>query len=77
MRAVAHEAACGRGVGVGLIQAAMAFLQDAALDPVWLTSFRGLDAARALYERHGFRLVREEPATSWGTPVLEQRFERP
>ena len=55
----------------------MAFLQDAALDPVWLTSFRGLDAARALYERHGFRLVCEEPATSWGTPVLEQRFERP
>ena len=47
-----------------------------ASGPVWLTSFRGLDPARALYERHGFRLVEEREAGSWGTSVLEQRFER-
>jgi RimJ/RimL family protein N-acetyltransferase len=42
---------------------------------VVLTTFAGLDAARALYERLGFRLVAEADGETWGTKVREQRFE--
>jgi hypothetical protein len=42
----------------------------------WLTTFRGLDAARALYERHGFRLAAEEAADQWSGGVGVQRFVR-
>lgn len=66
----------GSGLGSELIGRAMAFCDDAALDPVWLTTFRGLDAARRLYERNGFRLAAESPVDQWGGGVTEQRFER-
>ena len=42
-----------------------------------LGTFAGLDAARALYEKHGFSLVREQEGTSWGIRVREQEFVRP
>lgn len=69
------EAARGRGLGLRLMQEAMEFLHEKSFRHCWLDTFAGLDAARALYERHGFRLTREVPAANWGTPVLEQRFE--
>jgi ribosomal protein S18 acetylase RimI-like enzyme len=69
------EAARGRGLGLRLMQEAMEFLHEKSFRHCWLDTFAGLDAARALYERHGFRLTREVSATNWGTPVLEQRFE--
>ena len=47
-----------------------------ASSSVWLTTFAGLDAARALYERHGFRLVSESDIDQWSGGVREQRFER-
>ena len=69
------EAARGRGLGSRLMQQAMAFLEEKSFRHCWLDTFAGLDAARALYEKYGFHLTREEPAANWGTPVLEQRFE--
>lgn len=36
----------------------------------------GQYAARHLYEKHGLRLVRQEPGNQWGHVVNEQRFER-
>jgi hypothetical protein len=41
-----------------------------------LTTFAGLGAARALYERAGFQLVDETEADQWQGGVVEQRFER-
>jgi ribosomal protein S18 acetylase RimI-like enzyme len=41
----------GRGVGAALLQAAIAFAGDA---PVFLSVTENNDAARRLYERHGF-----------------------
>jgi hypothetical protein len=42
---------------------------------VYLNTFKGLDAARALYDRAGFRLVAEATGSTWGREVTEQRFE--
>jgi hypothetical protein len=44
---------------------------------VWLTTFAGLDAARALYERYGFALADESDADQWQGGVREQLFKRP
>ena len=55
----------------------MAFCDAQGHHRVYLTTFAGLDAARALYERHGFRLVEEGEDTTWGVKVTEQLFERP
>jgi hypothetical protein len=41
---------------------------------VYLWTFQGLDAARRLYEKHGFRLAEEREGSQWGERVLEQRF---
>ncbi len=73
---IMSDEARGRGVGGALMARAMAFLEGAGFASCYLTTFAGLDAARRLYERHGFRLVSEQAAQSWGTEVREQRFER-
>ncbi len=41
-----------------------------------LWTFKGLDAARQLYERNGFRLGEEYTGAQWGVNLMEQRFER-
>src|SRR5262245_6490297 len=69
------DAIRGRGQGHRLMDAAMTFCRRAGHRHVYLNTFKGLDAARALYERAGFRLVAEETGTTWGKPVVEQRFE--
>jgi uncharacterized protein YhfF/GNAT superfamily N-acetyltransferase len=65
----------GRGLGRRIIDAAMDFCRRAGHGSVYLTTFAGLDAARALYEEQGFRLVAEADGETWGTTVREQRFE--
>lgn len=72
---ILDEAARG-GTGRRLLRAALDFAEARGLGPLWLTTFAGLDAARRLYEQHGFHLVAEAPDTSWGVRVREQRFER-
>ena len=65
----------GRGVGKRLLAEAMGFCRQAGFRRVTLWTFAGLDAARHLYEQHGFRLREEHPDTQWGKTVTEQRFE--
>jgi uncharacterized protein YhfF/RimJ/RimL family protein N-acetyltransferase len=71
---VADEAR-GGGHGRPMLEAAMAFCRRAGHRRVHLTTFAGLEAARALYERQGFRRVSEAQGGTWGTTVREQRFE--
>lgn len=66
----------GRGVGRDLLAAAMAFCDRQAFSEIHLWTFRGLDAARRLYEAHGFILADEHPGAQWGTEVMEQHFVR-
>jgi len=65
----------GHGIGRRLMHEAMTFCTDRAFSTVYLTTFRGLDPARHLYEKFGFVLVNEQTDTTWGSAVLEQRFE--
>ncbi|WP_075256282.1 helix-turn-helix domain-containing GNAT family N-acetyltransferase [Herbaspirillum camelliae] len=66
----------GRGVGRGLLEQAMAFV-DAHHFECYLWTFQGLDAARHLYLEAGFALAEESPGEQWGSRVVEQRYLRP
>lgn len=72
---VLDEAYQGQGIGKKLLDEAVNFCRRAGFKRVYLTTFAGLDAARALYERVGFRLCHEEEDNHWGSTVLEQKFE--
>lgn len=65
----------GKGIGSGLLKEAMGFCASAGYRRVYLWTFRGLDAARHLYERAGFRLVEEKSVMQWGGQIQEQLFE--
>lgn len=69
------DRARGRGIGKVLVAETMTFIRAAGFDKAFLTTFRGLDAARKLYEDHGWVLTYEALDTSWGTPLHEQRFD--
>ncbi|MFM0289067.1 bifunctional helix-turn-helix transcriptional regulator/GNAT family N-acetyltransferase [Paraburkholderia megapolitana] len=65
----------GSGVGRQLMARAMKFV-DGRFSETYLWTFKGLDAARHLYESFGFQLTEESEGTQWGTTVVEQRFSR-
>ena len=66
----------GGGVGHKLLSAAMAFCDAQDFTETHLWTFRGLDAARRLYEAAGFELAEQRPGCQWGKKVMEQRFVR-
>ena len=63
-------------LAAGSCRGALAFCDEQGLQETALWTFKGLDAARRLYEEFGFRLVEEHPGRRWGSPVLEQKFVR-
>ncbi|MGE0256287.1 MAG: GNAT family N-acetyltransferase [Alphaproteobacteria bacterium] len=67
----------GGGIGRRLLATALAFCDRHDFHDTQLWTFRGLDAARHLYEAHGFALAEERTGRQWGTDVVEQRFVRP
>ncbi|MCR6632610.1 MAG: GNAT family N-acetyltransferase [Magnetospirillum sp.] len=69
------DPAChGRGVGDRLLATALDFCRRAGFRRVVLHTFKGLEAAHALYRRHGFVLAAEEPGSPWGPPLMLQTF---
>ncbi len=65
----------GHGIGHKLLDAAVKFCRDAGHSQVYLWTFKGLDAARKLYESVGFHLAEEHWIDQWGSRILEQKFE--
>jgi ribosomal protein S18 acetylase RimI-like enzyme len=65
----------GKGIGNQLMGKAMRFCEEKNFQRVSLSTFAGLDSARNLYERWGFRLVEEHESDTWGVRVKEQAFE--
>jgi GNAT superfamily N-acetyltransferase len=72
---IMSDALHGKGVGTRLIHTAIDFCRAKNYRRVFLHTFVGLDAARHLYEKMGFRLVDQRPGMQGGIAVTEQRFE--
>lgn len=65
----------GQGIGNMLIQKAVNFCKGVKFNRVYLWTFKGLDPARHLYEKYGFKLAKEHEGDQWGVTVKEQLFE--
>lgn len=72
---IVDDALRGAGTGRQLLALAMDFV-DAHFNETVLWTFKGLDAARHLYESAGFVLEHEAEGAQWGATVVEQRFRR-
>jgi GNAT superfamily N-acetyltransferase len=72
---IASDRMRGTGVGNVLLSSAVDFCRSQRYERVYLWTFEGLNAARHLYEKFGFHLVRQQVGTQWGSVVNEQRFE--
>lgn len=66
----------GSGVGRRLLDQAMGFVDIRGFEETHLWTFKGLDAARTLYERVGFGLAEEAPGRRWGEETVVQLFVR-
>ncbi|WP_143589560.1 bifunctional helix-turn-helix transcriptional regulator/GNAT family N-acetyltransferase [Thalassospira mesophila] len=66
----------GSGVGRALLRQALSFCDACGFAKTRLWTFKGLDAARKLYEANGFILENEQTGQQWGTEVTEQTFVR-
>ncbi|MFP5399799.1 MAG: GNAT family N-acetyltransferase [Gammaproteobacteria bacterium] len=71
---IVADALRGRGLGSALLDEAIAFCRRQGHGRVHLWTFAGLDAARHLYEKHGFRLEHARRGAQWGKEVDEQHF---
>ena len=65
----------GTGIGRVLLKEAIEFCHQKRLKKVFLWTFKGLEAARLLYQRAGFALVEEHVFSGWGSEITEQKFE--
>ena len=74
---VVDEMARGSGVGKTLLEEALDFCDRSGYRETWLWTVKGLNAARRLYESHGFELAEEYRGDQWGSEVVEQKFVRP
>jgi len=73
---IVEEAFHGKGIGKMLMNNAMSFVDDQGFVEARLWSFKGLDAARTLYERAGFVVEEENLGKRWGEEVVEQLYVR-
>jgi len=72
---IVSDAIRGNGAGNRLISTALDFCRTRKYKKIYLWTFEGLSAARHLYEKHGFRLTRQQRGGQWGAEVNEQYFE--
>ena len=64
----------GYGIGKALMATAIQFSRTSTYPQIYLWTFEGLDVARELYERNGFRLTAEHQVRQWGRNLNEQQF---
>lgn len=66
----------GIGIGSKLIQTALDFCITNHYEKVFLWTFKGLDKARALYDKVGFILTEEKANNDWSSvEIIEQKME--
>lgn len=62
----------GNGIGKKLLEEAVEFCRKIKFSKVYLWTFAGLDPARHLYERFGFKLCEEHEGNQWGEQSLNK-----
>ena len=72
---ITSEQIRGAGIGSSLLSSALAFARARRYARIFLWTFEGLDAARHLYEKAGFRRIQQQSGSQWGITVNEQCFE--
>ena len=72
---VVEPSAQGLGVGRKLVSECVGAARDLGYEKMVLLTSRGLDAARRLYQAHGFLLTREEEQQVWGVTHTAQWWE--
>ena len=71
---ILSDALRGTGLGKRLMREALDLCRARGYANVYLWTFQGLEAARHLYEKAGFRLVEQFEGEQWGRRVMEQRY---
>jgi GNAT superfamily N-acetyltransferase len=74
---ILDDSARGKGAGKRLLAEAMKFCDESGFRATRLWTFKGLDAARKLYEDVGFTLEQEQAGEHWGARITGQWFVRP
>jgi DNA-binding MarR family transcriptional regulator/N-acetylglutamate synthase-like GNAT family acetyltransferase len=67
----------GQGLGQRLVEECIAFAKKAGYRKLVLWTHDNLTAARAIYAKLGFRLVKSEPHRQFGVPVVGEYWELP
>jgi DNA-binding MarR family transcriptional regulator/GNAT superfamily N-acetyltransferase len=65
----------GLGLGARLVDECVRFAHGAGYRQITLWTHSDLTAARHIYQKAGFRLVRSEPHNSWGRPVVSEHWD--
>ena len=65
----------GLGVGARLVDECIRFARRAGYRKITLWTHSVLTAARHIYQKAGFRLMRTEPHRSWGRPVVSEYWD--
>jgi len=64
------------GIGNRLMKTALDYCRENSYDNLFLWTFKGLDAARRLYDKAGFVLTEEKPNKEWSSiEIIEQKME--
>ena len=64
----------GCGIGKELILQALEFCKRKRYPKIYLWTFKGLEAARRIYESVNFRLSEEHEVAQWGQNITEQKY---
>ena len=72
---VLASCAQGQGLGQAMLAQALETCRQRGQNKLFLTTFKGLDAARTLYERAGFTLTQEFDDDDWGEGSQEVRYD--
>jgi GNAT superfamily N-acetyltransferase len=64
----------GLGLGTRLVDECIRFARRAGYKEITLWTHRGLTAARHIYQKAGFKLVRSERHQNWGPPVVSEHW---
>lgn len=65
----------GLGAGSGLLHTALDFCRQKKYSHVFLWTVSAQEPARILYRNAGFKITETSENNSWGTPVLEERWD--